>query len=547
MSNIKKVLITGPPQSGKTRKLAQFITENVKTHSVVVVIRNLTTDKGQLESKLERLINVKIHTDVIKFEKQDTNSVLIIQWNKTQLTKASKIITRQFYLFTDEADDIGYKNPGIVSDLYETFKARAIGIYEVTATPWDIFYGNNDLNVENVITVKPTDNFRGIDTYKFNSYSVQTKDDLEDVIHDYYLSKINDHFTNQPSIILHKNGNRQATHNNFILWIANNALFKSVYTVIVEDGRGFQLFCPHLETDGVITINGIDYKENNIVSNYYDNISNKNLDIQEFLQWIKNSDISGLSHIIIKTGNQAGRSRSYVSADGKWHLTHQFLYNSRDIPIPDLIQSLRLSHSLGGNNILELTAPVKTIKDIEKGNNAIIKALKVIKESKDSDTCKEKLSEIKWNIEEIPNAKLCKSPLHKDINKSMLRHTKSSILKGKYTILDLTKLNNTKLRRGLEKIYCVLKKILDKKTGGSVITLPVKIINEKILHKWYLKESPGTSINKLNDRVHGAVWTPVRNSDFFDHSNNIVPNFINYYTSNQGVVTIAYKTSKSFL
>lgn len=542
MTEYKKVLITGPPQSGKTQKLAECIDSCITTHSVVLVIRNLITDKGQLENKLKKLSNFKIHDDPAKFEKYDGNSVLIIQWNKTQLTKANKSITRPFFLFTDESDDIGYKNSGIVSDLYEEFKTKSTGHYEVTATPWDVLYGNDDLDVKNVLIVKPSENFRGIDDYVFSQYEITSNNTINDIIDDYYLSKASDNFSSQPAIILHKNGNRQAKHTDFIMWIANHSVLKTIYTVIVEDGRGFQLYCPHLESNGIITINGADYKETEENTNYFNNISNKNLDIQELLQWLKTSNIMGITHIIIKTGNQAGRSRSYVSADGQWHLTHQFLYNSRDIPIPDLIQGLRLSHTLGGNNTLELTAPVKTIKDIKKGNNAINKALKIITESTDASTCKEKLLAIKWNIEEIPNAKLCKSPLHKDMNKNMLKKNKSLVLTGKYTVLDITKLNNTKLRRGIEHLYYVLDKIMTENNTNSV-NISVKNINEDFLSKWYLSENKNTNLSKLNDRVHGAIWTPVRTSNFFDHSNEPVPNFINYYSSNDRTIKIIYKKS----
>ena len=542
MTEYQKVLITGPPQSGKTQKLAECIKECIVTHSVVLIIRNLITDKGQLENKLKKLSNFKIHDDVVKFENYSGNSVLIIQWNKTQLTKTNNAVNRQFFLFTDESDDIGYKNPGIVSDLYEELKTKSNGHYEVTATPWDVLYGNDDLDVKNVLIVKPPENFRGIDDYVYSQYEISSKNDINDIINDYYISKAGDNFCSQPAIILHKNGNRQSKHTDFIMWIAGHDTFKTIYTVIVEDGRGFQLYCPQLESDGIITINGVDYKETEENSNYFNNISNKNLDIQELLQWLKTSNIMGITHIIIKTGNQAGRSRSYVSADGQWHLTHQFLYNSRDIPIPDLIQGLRLSHTLGGNNTLELTAPVKTIKDIKKGNNAINKALKIITESADKSTCKKMLLAIKWNIEEIPNAKLCKSPLHKDMNKNMVKKNRSLICTKKYTVLDLTKLNNTKLRRGIEHLYYSLDKLMEKSKKTS-LTVDVKTINEKLLSKWYLSENKDTITSKLNDRVHGAIWTPIRTSNFFDDSNEPVPNFINYYTSKDGVIRIIYKKS----
>ena len=63
------------------------------------------------------------------------------------------------------------------------------------------------------------------------------------------------------------------------------------------------------------------------------------------------------------------------------------------------------------------------------------------------------------------------------------------------------------------------------------------------LSKWYLSENKNTNLSKLNDRVHGAIWTPVRTSNFFDHSNEPVPNFINYYTSNDRTIKIIYKKS----
>ena len=458
----KVKLITGPPQAGKTAMLSKYVKLCLKTTGVIIIVRNLNTDKLQLVTKLNKYIeNIYISKNIKEFENSTSKSVLIIQWNKTQITKVLKSITKNFCLFTDESDEIGYKPAGIVSDLYEELKSKSLGHYEVTATPWDVLYGNSELTVDNIITVVPPPTFRGIDDYIFEEYSATDKKQLSDYINDYYLNKVHDFFDNQPAIILHRDGNRQKNHTEFIKWIAQDMYFNKIYTVIVEDGRGYQLFCPYLT--GKITIKNIIYQESEIIPNYFTNIDSKKLDIQELLQFLKNLDNAKLSHIIIKTGNQAGRSRSYVSQDGCWHLTHQFLYTKSDVSIPDLIQCLRLSHTLGGDNTLELTAPRKIIADIRKGNDAIKKALNIIKNPENTGTAREKLLEIKWSVTEIPKANLCKSVLHKDINRNMVKKAKCT-MQAKYTVIDVSKLSNSKFRRGLEYLYNTFDKMYSSNT-----------------------------------------------------------------------------------
>lgn len=112
----------------------------------------------------------------------------------------------------------------------------------------------------------------------------------------------------------------------------------------------------------------------------------------------------------------------------------------------------------------------------------------------------------------------------------------------KYTVLDFTKLNDTLLRRAIEHMYYSLDKIMEKDKTDTV-EMSVKKINEKFLCKWYLSQTKNAITSPLKDRVHGAIWTPIRNSNFFDGSNEAVPNFINYYTSNCGNIGIIYKKS----
>lgn len=538
----KTKLITGPPQSGKTAKLCECVKECIKTTNVIIVVRNLNTDKLQLVNKLKKLINTDLFKSSAKFENNKNNSILVIQWNKTQIGRVIANVTKKFCLFTDESDDIGYKQRSVVSDLYEELKLKAIGHYEVTATPWDVLYGNEELCVDNIINVTPPSSFRGIDNYDFEEYSVSNKQDLEEYIEDYYTNKMNDEIPqSQPIIILHRDGNRQNNHTKFIRNIATDSCFNKTYTVIVEDGRGYQLFCPlFTKFEGVINIKGNNYIQDSTILNYYSNITSNNIDIQELLQWLKNLDI-GISHIIIKTGNQAGRSRSYVSSDGQWHLTHQFLYNSRDVPIPDLIQSLRLSHTLGGNIRLELTAQRKVISDIKKGNEAINKALEILQNCKDSSKAKEKLLEIKWSVEEIPKANLCKSSLHKGLNKDMVKKARMSI-EGKYTIIDIARTGNTKLRRGLEYLYNKLDKVASK---YSKITLDVDKVNKTILLEWYKmdgdEDKSRLSETNITNKIHGAIWTPIRTTSIFEKSNKPMDNYINYYKDGNGNLRILYQ------
>jgi hypothetical protein len=142
----------------------------------------------------------------------------------------------------------------------------------------------------------------------------------------------------------------------------------------------------------------------------------KRIIIPQLMQWfIDNGGAKKFSHIVIKSGDFSGRSRSYVSTDGNWHLTHQ--YYGGGSSVPDMIQAQRLVHDRPDSIPLIEYAPSKVINNIVKGDimqdEQIERLIDLRIKSNIEVLCHVQLDEEIWTKEKIPNAALCCGNINK--------------------------------------------------------------------------------------------------------------------------------------
>lgn len=341
-----------------------------------------------------------------------------------------------FLLFTDEADALGYseiKEPDTpeyhTSLEYKRLSNRANQRFEVSATVFDILVGNQQLLCKNIGLIRPNGNYKGIrNAIKFHTIKTPTKhDDTED--EDGVDPEIERVYTklgkkvpfnkdkynlddDHPIICLHKTSRFRKDHDLFLEEFRTNNELNSIWTTVVEDGRGIQIYGPQL-TYETITLSG----ETVIDTDGYGlfNFTKENIDIQEILQWFfDNGGAKRFSHIVIKSGDLAGRSRSYVSTNGKWHLTHEFYRPAKTDTIPTMIQACRVCHNRPDSIPLNMYTTKQAASDICKGavmqDEQVYRLRQVVSDQRSFEEVKKSI----WTKSKVPKAKMCHSKLNKD-------------------------------------------------------------------------------------------------------------------------------------
>jgi hypothetical protein len=450
----RTTLICGKPQSGKSMfSFSVALMYILLDVPVVFITRNLTQDAIHIIEKLKRFSDEHkkymqkigftcsfvlrtmfigecskntINNDITK-ALTSSKKIIVALANGFQLKCLNEVISQfengiKFALITDEADVIGYSAIKSEAEIahhkafeYNTLYSKARYSFEISATVWDILAGNRNLTNTNIITLKPSSEYKGIrNSIQFVSFEYPIKKwemGMSIFEEDENLTYAYDEMTNteifipqryncpipHPVICLHKT-RRELIHHRTFLNEFRKSKFGKKWTVITECDYGLYMYNPHVKK---ITICGETYTE---TKGYMD--LGRKIIIPQLLQWfIENGGATMFSHIVIKSGDFSGRSRSYVSTDGKWHLTHQY-YNGNG-SIPSKIQSQRLLHNRPDSIPLIEYASIENIRDIKLGDMIQDEQLDRLRNRKNIvETCELVKSDI-WNREKIPKAKLC--------------------------------------------------------------------------------------------------------------------------------------------
>jgi hypothetical protein len=457
------VLIVGEVQSGKSEfSFALLIWKLLNGSGAVMVLRNYTKDAIHMMAKIDRFSSwlrgeLEEHyptTYIPKYlfegvyvpdflnKKKDKDGyytvngmevgieylmcgyrVILAICNPGQLYMMNALMGGyygNFALVIDEADALGYSEPNEESNLNAAAELgylceSASNRYEISGTVMDVMVLNPELKGVDIIKIRPSRSYKSIKDVEYIAFKneigksdgdfessdpnmLEFYDSLkkESVFEaEKYLMKV-DH----PNIVLHKTSDRIEHHHAFLKWMKDKDLG---WTVITECSKkkefaGLRMYDSRLVGEAII------FKGKKIIADE-EGIINfpESAIVPEVLQWMyDNGGASFFPHVVIKSGRFSGRSRSYVSSNGEWHLTHQYYSGAKDVP--SLIQEQRLLHNRPDTIRLKCYAPAGVCKDILKGYHQHQEAVdRMTKEIAHDKLTHEYIAEQKWNRGKKPS------------------------------------------------------------------------------------------------------------------------------------------------
>lgn len=362
----------------------------------IVDASNMTMNITGVDDDGNDILEVHRHHDVKDALKGSSMKMVIALSNGTQIGCINKVMDEiqaehgeipHTVMLTDEADAIGYsevKIPGATrntSKEYNILSLRSSQHFEISATVWDILIGNKNLNNNNIVVIQAPPTYKGIrDGVQFKSLAHPIEkwnehkslyDEDPNLVSVYEELMSTPIFCSQrynceldhPVIVMHKTRNQIKHHKMFFNLFKTDEVYKKFWTVIMECDKGIYLYSNTLRNQKI----HID------ATIAYDSFGNgefmfgKHIIMPQLLQWLQdNGGAKRFSHIVIKSGLWSGRSRSYVSTNGVWHLTHEYYIGGGNVPT--MIQAQRLLHDRPDSIPLIEYAPLKVIEDIKRGD-----------------------------------------------------------------------------------------------------------------------------------------------------------------------------------
>ena len=462
------VLVVGEVQSGKSAfTFALLLWKLLAGSAAVMVLRNYTKDAVHMMAKIQRFsswlrgeLEKHYPTTVVPdclFEgvyvrdfldkKRDKygfyevnglevgmehlssgNKVLLTICHPSQLFMLNRLLDEydgSLAVAIDEADAVGYserieKSEISAAEELVNLYERATNKYEISGTVMDVMIANEELTGADIVNIRPTGSYKGINDVKYVAFKNpigvwKDSDNFEDsdpnmlgfyeALKKEDVFKAEDHGLNvdHPILNLHKTSDRIEHHHQFLEWHKKKGLG---WTVITECSKthefgGLRMYDSRL-VDCVLKFKG---KEVHADADGVFNFPESAI-FPELLQWMyDNGGAEFFSHIVVKSGRFSGRSRSYVSDNGEWHLTHQY-YGGAD-NVPSLIQEQRLLHNRPDNIKLKCYAPLDVCKNIIKGyrhhQESVERMTKKIAHEK---YIHKYLTEQKWNEGKLPKVKV---------------------------------------------------------------------------------------------------------------------------------------------
>ena len=453
-------------------------------------------------------------------------------------------------MLTDEADAVAYseiKDPAPQRHKaaeYITLKNRCSNTYEISATVWDILSGNETLTNTNIVCIRPPPTYKGIRdgvqfielAHKIGKWNekISLYDEDPNLVQVYedlmgtrvFSSKRYNCLIPHPVIVLHKTRTFVKHHKMFYELFRTDKVYSTIWTVLMECNTGLYLYSDTLKNKSIHI--GRDKVTDTEGTGEF--LFGKRVIIPQLFQWfIDNGGAKRFSHIVIKSGDFSGRSRSYVSTDGNWHLTHQYYGGSSSVP--DMIQAQRILHDRPDSIPLIEYAPSKVIENIVKGDMMQDEQIERLTDLayKIEVFTHVRVNEELWNKDKIPKAPLCCGNMNKsfkiqktqktisndggwnvDRYNDILKNTERLINLGlsetvedtqKYIIVDQNKFKRgTKIYRLIEDVEKI---IIDAKLYNKEIT--VTWMNEKLIETKYQVET--------NDKLHGSLWNIIQTSN----------------------------------
>ena len=412
------IIVKGHIQSGKSNFM--ICAANVLLHmgfNVVVILRNNCADQTQFTENFSRFQgehNVPFDQKPLfkassssKKLKQDTPKIILLLGNESNIQKTLDNLEqsrRKYVVFIDEVDGVDMGGDSKKSEILPKIKEKAYCVFGVSGTVMDPLCKEN-VRRKNLITLSTPPDYKGIvnnriliqTTFpgsmnpisdKDNNYSGKIDDDLfsgvqlESFLQSYTsLPPFETLLTYHPRICLinvsrcvepYKKAQKQII-----------SLFPNVMT-LVYTGEGIS-----------VSYEGVEefYK--------------KSWSIAKVLQDIKDN-FPRLTHLIIFSGDLAGRGISFKSSDMEWHLTDEFLLVSKKTDEAELQQKIRLNGRYQDDIPLTLYSTPKTIRDLRRAYFRQEEIVLNTKGNNQHEYCKDNVNGMEMSKSKKTSRPICK-------------------------------------------------------------------------------------------------------------------------------------------
>lgn len=567
----KELLIYGMPQAGKSAfTFANAIIQIMKGKSCIFVVRNSIQDAIHMKEKTKRfskmlksyglqsLDTVYAGDMVCHWETEDDNKIIkevsnhehirealfgnkkkmvIALANMYQLNAINYLCrghTNEIVLLIDEADSLSYGTPDIPTNIaFTKMKEIVSQKIEITATPWDNLIGNENLQNQDIVILEPPRHYHSIRSsiifhellYPIDKFKGDLIEEDANFVSFYEEMSIHPIFEKEkhPIIVLHKTSTLCKHHKVFFEYFKQNY---PDWVVIKEDSDNICMFVNVLDNKGV----KIKKHEFTGIDGVY-TFSNKII-VPEILQWLyDNGGVRKFPRIVIKSGHFSGRSRSYVSTNGFWHLTHQYYSGAKTTPA--LIQEMRLVHDRPDAIPLRCYAPKDVCKNIQRSAVMLDEQMDRLISQKSGVNVRSFVREGKWNSNKLPSKKIKLTVgkangnfklerVEKDSGWNLSNYQTTTIKPsyedeqedvpedyGDFIIISLDKFTKgSKVYKMLDDVICII--IEDNKVGKDV---SIDWINKEIQ-----KQSKYSEMNI--DGIRGNLWTNIRKNKRLARTNN---------------------------
>jgi hypothetical protein len=470
-------------------------------------------------------------------------------------------------MLTDEADAVAYseiKDPSPLKHKaaeYLILRERCKQTYEISATVWDILRGNEDLTNTNIIYIRPPTSYKGIRngvqfielSHKIEKWTenkslfeedpnmMQVYEELMET--PIFNCKRYNLVIEHPVIVMHKTKTLIKHHKAFYELFMTSQMYRNIWTVMMECDKGLYLYSNVLKNK-TIKIGKLKFVDRKGTGEF---LFGKCIIIPQLMQWfIDNGGAKKFSHIVIKSGDFSGRSRSYVSTDGNWHLTHQYYRGGSSVP--DMIQAQRLLHDRPDSIPLIEYAPSKVINNIVKGDmmqDEQIERLIDLRITGNIEVlCHVQLGEEIWNKEKVPKASLCCGNVNKGFKIQKKNRVKGEdggwdFERYKEILVNIEPMVNVAMTDNTLGKYIIIEQNKFK-YGTTVYQMISHIelciidnnkIGEKIPIDWINKELQKKKEwqNKSLDNIRGVIWSRLRKNKNLIRTNEEKPKSLIYW------------------
>ena len=578
----KELLIYGMPQAGKSAfTFANAIIQLMKGKSCIFVVRNSIQDAIHMKEKAKRfskmlksyglqsldtvyagdmvcqweteddhkrLKEVSNHKHIQEALSGEKKKMVIALANMYQLSALNYLcqeVTNEIVLLIDEADSLSYGTPDIPTNIeFSRLKEVVSQKIEITATPWDNLIGNENLQNQDIVILEPPRHYHSIRSsiifhelrYPIDKFKGDLIEEDANFVGFYEDLSIHSVFEKEkhPIIVLHKTSTLCKHHKVFFEYFKQNY---PDWVVIKEDSDNICMFGNVLENQGV-TIKKHEFKG---VDGVY-TFSNKII-VPQILQWLyENGGVRKFPRIVIKSGHFSGRSRSYVSTNGCWHLTHQYYSGAKTTPA--LIQEMRLVHDRPDAIPLRCYAPTEVCQNIQRSAVMLDEQMDRLISQKSGVNVRTFVREGKWSKNKLPakkikltvgkaNGNFKLERVENDDGWNMTNYKTTTIRsyedepkdEGEFIIIALEKFSKgTKVYKMLNDVMCII--IQDNKVGKDV---SIDWINKEIQ-----KQAKYSDMNI--DGIRGNLWTNIRKNKRLTRTNNKeFPNELLYWKDRNGI------------